>query len=230
MKSSEIRLSVLFWSLLIADCILIVKGLHDYRIYTKTLLIPVLLIGMYIASAETKHQRSKVLATLAFFFCFLGDFFLLGDINKSYFILGLCSFLLAHIFFILFFFRLKKISDKYRLFLFGTSLLVFSYIAFLLFLIWTNISRQDLQVPVAVYAVVLGLMLITAIHTINNKSIKRLAKNYFIPGTILFVLSDSLLALNKFAITLKYGDVFVMITYATAVFILYLGVVRFLKK
>lgn len=230
MKSSEIVLVILFWLLLIADCVLILSGYHDFRIYTKTLLVPILLISIYTTSLETKHRRSKVLANLAFFFCFLGDFFLLSYADKTYFILGLSSFLIAHIFFIIFFYRLKKFSNKYRLFLFGSGVVIFGYVGFLLFLIWPGVTRQNIQIPVAVYAVILGIMLLTAIHTINNKSIKRLAQNYFIPGALLFVVSDSMLALNKFAISFTYGDIIVMTTYAAAIFMLAMGVVKFLKK
>jgi uncharacterized membrane protein YhhN len=230
MKSSEIVLASIFWLLLVTDCILILNGKLDFRIYTKTLLVPVLLISIYSTSLETKHRRSKVLANLAFFFCFLGDFFLLNYADNAYFILGLSSFLIAHIFFIVFFFRLKKFSDKYRFFIFAGSLLIFGYIGFLLFLIWPGVTRQYIQIPVTVYAIVLGMMLLTAVYSINNKSIKRLAKNYFIPGALLFVISDSMLALNKFAISFKYGDIIVMVTYAGAIFMLATGVIKFLKK
>ena len=65
MKGSEFTLIVIFWLLLITDCILIIEGLHEYRIYTKTLLVPVLLIGLYTSSQETKHRRSKMLATVS---------------------------------------------------------------------------------------------------------------------------------------------------------------------
>ena len=181
-------------------------------------------------SLDTKHKKSKVLANLAFFFCFLGDFFLLWDKENTYFILGLTSFLIAHIFFIVFFFRLKKFTDKYRLFLFATATLVFGYIGFLQFLIWQGTTRQNMQIPVIVYGAIIGVMLLTAIHSINNKSLKRLSKNYFIPGAILFVASDSILALNKFSINILYGEVIVMVTYAAAVFMLSMGVIKFLKK
>ena len=230
MKSSEIFLSILFWLILIVDCSLILGGKNEYRIYTKTLLVPILLVNIYTNSLDTKHKKSKVLANLAFFFCFLGDFFLLWDKENTYFILGLTSFLIAHIFFIVFFFRLKKFTDKYRLFLFATATLVFGYIGFLLFLIWQGTTRQNMQIPVIVYGAIIGVMLLTAIHSINNKSLKRLSKNYFIPGAILFVASDSILALNKFSISILHGEVIVMFTYAAAVFMLSMGVVKFLKK
>ena len=230
MKSSEIFLGVLFWIILIVDCILIVSGNYEYRIYTKTLLTPILLVNIYSASLETKHKRSKALANLAFFFCFLGDFLLLWDADNTFFILGISSFLVAHIFFIVFFFRLKKFTDKYRLFLFGAGTIIFGYIGFLLFVTWQGVLRQSMQIPVVVYGIIIGTMLLTALHSINNKSVKRLAKNYFIPGAILFIVSDSILALSKFSLNIQYGELLIMVTYAGAIFMLSSGVVRFLKK
>ena len=223
-------LPVIFWGVLVTDCVLILQGLHDYRMFTKTLLVPVLLIGIYAASQETKHRTSKVIIILAFCFCFLGDFFLLNDGSLVNFIIGLSSFLIAHLFFIYFFLRLKKFSDKYRLFLFANTFFILLYIAALLFACHTGIMRSNLEIPVGLYAFILGLMLLTAIHTINNKSLQKLAKFYFITGAVLFVISDSLLALQKFALDIRYGGVLVMVTYAAAIFMLYLGAVRFLKK
>ena len=231
MKSSEIGLFIFFWVLLIADCILLSNGLHEYRFYTKTLLVPVLLIAIFNASKDTKHRRSRTIGNLAFFFCFLGDLLLLNaDTDSSYFIAGLSSFLVAHLFFIIFFYRLKPFSDKYRLYLFAWSFLIFGYVAFLLFLIWSGVSRQNMEAPVAAYGFILGCMLLTAVNSSNNKSIKRLSVRYFIPGALLFVISDSILALNKFAITTSYGSITVMVTYASAIFVLALGMIRFLKK
>ena len=108
MKSSEIFLSILFWLILIIDCALILGGNNEYRIYTKTLLIPILLINIYTTSLETKHRRSKALANLDFLFCFLGDFFLLWAAEHTYFVLGLSSFLIAHIFFIIYWMNSSK--------------------------------------------------------------------------------------------------------------------------
>lgn len=230
MKGFNFFLAILFGVLVILDCYLINSDLQEYRLYTKTLLVPVLLIIIYNASKDTKHKRSKVLATLAFLFCFLGDLFLLNEQDPYYFIFGLSSFLIAHIFFIIFFYRLKPFKDKYRLYLFSTGVPILSYIMFLLFLIWSNVSRQNLEIPVTAYAIVLGFMLLTATHTFNNKSTKRLSKKYFIPGAIFFVISDSILAINKFSIAIAYAGILVITTYAIAIFLLSIGVAKFLKK
>jgi uncharacterized membrane protein YhhN len=150
--------------------------------------------------------------------------------NSGNFIFGISAFLIAQIFFIVFFYRLKRFTAKYRVFTFITGSFVTLYIMLLLYIIWGNVSLQSLQIPVAVYAVILGCMLVSAINTIKNRSIKRIALNYFIPGAGLFVLSDSILAINKFSHPFYYGSVAVMLTYGAAIFLLGIGIIRFLKK
>jgi uncharacterized membrane protein YhhN len=235
MNSIRFFLFLLFWLALLIDCFLIALNHPEYRIYTKTLLAPLLLLTIYIEARDTKHERSKILVNLAFFFCFIGDFLLIKDAETvdssgGYFVFGIISFLIAQLFFIFFFYRLKRFSAKHRIFIFITGFLVTIYIALLLFLIWRNVSLQSLQIPIVVYAVILGLMIMTAINTIKNKSLKRLASNYFIPGAALFVLSDSILAINKFSHPFYYGAIAAMITYGGAIFLLANGIVRFLKK
>jgi uncharacterized membrane protein YhhN len=231
MTSSRLIISCLFCLALLIDCFFIVTNRADYRIYTKTLLVPLLLLIIYIESRETKHERSKILANLAFLFCFIGDFFLIKDSDASNnFILGLSSFLIAQLFFIFFFYRLKRFTAKHRLFTFLTGSLVAIYISLLLYIIWENVSTQNLQIPVAVYAVILGFMFLSALNTVKNRSIKHIALIYFIPGAALFVVSDSILAINKFSHPLYYGSIAVMLTYGAAIFLLSAGIVRFLKK
>ena len=233
MKNPGVLIGVLFWLALLADCLLIINAQHEYRIFTKTLLVPILLIGVYQESKDTKHTRSKMLLNIALLCCFLGDFFLLFDssTNSGYFIVGLCSFFIAHLFFIAFFYRLKPFSERYRLYNFMTGVIILAYVMVLLFFIWGDVTRLGLQIPVTAYAIVLAFMLLTAFNALNNRSVKRLTKQYFIPGVILFVLSDSVLAFNKFSFfKFNYSGVVVMILYASALFLLTNGVLRFLKK
>lgn len=230
MKKSVYVLFIFFWLALIADCILILNGLDVYRIFTKTLLVPLVLIAIFIESSNTKHTRSKVLVALALFFCFIGDLMLLYDGDATNFIIGLSCFLVAHILFIIFFYRLKPFTVSQGIFILVTGFLILGYVLALLFTVWLNVNRQGLEIPVTLYALVLGCMLLCAMLTIKNKSIKRLAANYFIPGALFFVLSDSVLAINKFFVVLSYGSIIVMVTYASAIFLLANGAIRFLKK
>ena len=230
MKKSLLFLFILYWLVLFTDCFLIINHYNEYRFYTKTLLVPLLLIAVYFSVENTKHKRSGILINIAFFFCFVGDVVTLNDTDAISFVSGLCSFLLAHILFIIFFYRLKRFTAKHRLFIFSAGISILAYISILLFLIRVKVSNQNFGIPVTIYSIVLGIMLLCAINIINNRSLKRLASNYFIPGAVLFVLSDSILAYTKFGSSFLYDGVIVMVTYAAALFFLATGAIRFLKK
>lgn len=231
MNTTRTLVFFLFWIALLADCFLIIIEKNDYRIYTKTLLAPLVLIGIYLEGMNTKHTRSKLIANGAFFFCFLGDIILLKDYIGTNFISGLICFLVAHIFFIVFFYRLKHFTVRHIIFNLITGIAIAAYISVLLLFIWRNVSLQNFELPITVYSIVLGFMVLTAVNTVKNRSTKKLAIKYFIPGTIFFVLSDSLLALNKFyTVLFNYSGVAIMLTYGIAIFLLGNGIIRFLKK
>lgn len=229
MNSSRALIFFLFWMALFIDCFLIFVNKTEYRVYTKPLLIPLLLVAIYVEARNTKHTTSQILINVAFFFCFLGDFTLLNE-DSGRFTLGLLSFLVAHLFLIFFFYRLKPFTKKHVLFVVIISLVVLAYILGLLYFIWNRVSLQSFEIPVVIYAVVLGVMVIMAINTIKNRSIKRIAKFYFIPGAVFFLISDTILALSKFYHNYNYSSVPVMITYGLAIFLLTCGVMRFLEK
>jgi uncharacterized membrane protein YhhN len=230
MNTTRTLIFFLFWIALLTDCFFIITLKTDYRIYTKTLLAPLVLIAIYLEGLNTKHTRSKLIANGAFFFCFLGDIILLKDYIATNFISGLICFLIAHIFFISFFYRLKHFSARHLIFTLITAIAVTVYLTALLFFIWRNVSLQNFELPIVVYSIVLGLMLVSAINTVKNRSVKKLAAKFFIPGAIFFVLSDSLLAINKFYATFNYSEVVIILTYAIAIFLLGNGIIRFLKK
>src|SRR5215831_3206230 len=158
MNTTRALIFFLFWIALLADCFLIITLKTDYRVYTKTLLAPLVLIAIYLEGLNTKHTRSKLIANGAFFFCFLGDIILLKDYVATNFISGLICFLIAHIFFISFFYRLKHFSRRHLVFTLITSIGVAVYIAALLLIVWKNVSSQNFELPIVVYSTVLGFM------------------------------------------------------------------------
>src|SRR5918912_1447097 len=148
MNSYRALIFFLFWMALFIDCFLIFIQKTEYRVYTKPLLIPLLLIAVYIEARNTKHTTSQILFNVAFFFCFLGDFTLLNDEDSGRFTLGLLSFLAAHLFLIFFFYRLKPFTKKHVMFIVIISLVVLAYIFGLFYFIWNSVSVQSFEIPV----------------------------------------------------------------------------------
>jgi uncharacterized membrane protein YhhN len=136
-----------------------------------------------------------------------------------YFIIGLVSFLIAHLFYIVLFSKLQKVNTiKYKRFI----PLVLLYLFGLLYFLWEKLG--GMKIPVIIYALVISTMLLVAIKgyfTWNSKSGKLL-----LIGAVFFVLSDSILAINKFYVPIYLSSFWIMSTYITAQFLIVKGVLN----
>jgi uncharacterized membrane protein YhhN len=86
------------------------------------------------------------------------------------------------------------------------------YYAALLLLLFPHLG--SMKIPVIVYGIVISLMFMLAMHMlfIKNKS----AGRWMMSGALLFVLSDSLLAINKFYQPFELAGAVVILTYGLA--------------
>jgi len=103
MKPLSSVLLILFITDFIADVIVAQTGNESVRYFTKGLLMP-LLFAFFIAEvkgfARGNNLKYVKFIGLALAFSFAGDMFLVSS-NSWNFILGIASFLIAHIFYIL---------------------------------------------------------------------------------------------------------------------------------
>jgi uncharacterized membrane protein YhhN len=207
---------LLFIAVACVQLIAIRFNIPTLRILTKPLLMPVLAFIVYFNGQHTK--RFYIIAGLLF--SFLGDIFLLlEDKYPRFFIYGLASFLATHILYIIFFCRIKLIQTslvKQHPYL---PLLIAIYGAGLIYLL--NPFLGALKVPVILYAVIICGMLLTSIHV--YKSVGTAAGSRYIMGASLFVMSDSLLAVNKFYQSIPSAGLFIMLTYCAAQYFIVRG-------
>jgi uncharacterized membrane protein YhhN len=84
----------------------------------------------------------------------------------------------------------------------------------------------SMKIPVSVYGVVISFMLMLALHMIFSKN-KRSAQ-LLIGGAVFFIVSDSLLAMNKFYSPFDAAGILIMLTYGLAQMLLVLGAVRYI--
>ena len=185
------------------------------------LLLPLLVAWQSITLLKTRFDR---LIAGAFLFSWFGDLLLMmvssawGQ-NVPFFILGLGCFLIAHLFFIAAFWhwkgqRLGLIQQKPWLLV---PFLLFWGI--LMYILWPGLG--ELRIPVTSYSLVIIVMTASA-HNLWNL-LAAPAKHYLSIGTILFVLSDSLIAVNKFASSFAGASFAIMFTYILAQYLIYLG-------
>ena len=137
-------------------------------------------------------------ATAAFVACAAGDAFLLS--KDRYFLHGLAAFLLGHLLFVVDFALRAQSQPPLPL----AALMVLAA-GGVLWRILPSLSGV-LRIAVPVYAFALGAMVVWA------GAVSSLA----MAGAVIFVVSDSVLALNRFARPLQGAEMIVMTTYYAA--------------
>ena len=218
-----------FFAILVCvDCFLVYFEFDSYRFFTKPLLMPTLLVYLLYNTKQTKHKASKMIVFFALLFSWLGDVSLMKSGSDSFFIIGLCLFLVAHIFYIIFFIRLMPFKQKSALLILITSLVITVFMSTFIGFIQDKLG--NLQWPVIIYACVISTMLLAAVNTVSSNKLGKISSRFFIPGAIFFVISDSLLALNKFYLHAIKIDLLVMLTYALAQLLIVFGASKFIKK
>ena len=220
----KINWAFLFTAFFIADLVVVYFGNESLRFVTKTLLMPFLIL-FFISETSVSNSSLKKLIVLALVFSWLGDVLLMFEArNELFFIFGLVAFLIAHVFYILFFEKLilkEGLKKRYWIFL---PVMVY-YVVLVAVL---SPSLEDMKWPVRIYGIVISYMLIKALQTGWIKN--RMAATYMITGAILFVISDTLLALNKFYQPFEYAGIFIMVTYGIAQLMIILGTVRYITS
>jgi uncharacterized membrane protein YhhN len=215
MKQAALWIS-LFWIAVVADLSIIITGNESLRFYAKPLLMPLLMLAL-ISSTPGKLSSIRLIV-IGLFFSFLGDVFLMWD---NYFIPGLICFLLTHVFYIIYFLRL---ASKHGSFVKKNPWLILPLAAYAIGMVWFLFPKLGaLAAPVAIYAAVISTMLASCINL--YKQLIKSAYTYFIAGAFLFVLSDSLLAINKFYQSFSFAGIAIMSTYVLAQYLIVKGVI-----
>jgi uncharacterized membrane protein YhhN len=218
-------LSIIFFAALFVECAAIGFGFESLQFVSKPSLMLILLV--YFTANARSLSRLKYAVMLALFFSWLGDIFLLLEKqNPRLFIFGLGSFLAAHLCYIVYFHQIKtRNSVKTRLKILP-SLAVLIYVLSLFILLAPNLG--NLRLPVAFYTLTLAAMLLASIHAFDFR--KHDFARLCVAGTSLFVLSDSLLAINRFYQPFAFAGIFIMLTYAVAQFLITVGALKNLEK
>ncbi len=212
-----------FAVLSVANLMAVIKSLEWLIFLTKPLLVSSLAIWFYLNSDSASKSYSKAfLAGLGF--SVLGDVLLMFVKNQGelYFMLGLGSFLLAHLCYITAFtffpsFKTGLISLN--------KLAILPFIAVFIFttwLLWNDLGA--LRIQVLFYSFVIMTM---AAFSFNMKNrVKTDVFAMLFCGAILFVASDFVIALTKFKyhdVAPSIGGLIIMVTYLLGQFLLTAG-------
>jgi uncharacterized membrane protein YhhN len=136
-----------------------------------------------------------------------GDVFLM--LPGGYFIPGLASFLIAHLFYIALF-RQSVLWFPSRVALAGALVVGAAMYAW----VWAGLNDPVLKVAVAAYVSVISLMVAQAI---GRATVQRSAASCAVAlGACIFMLSDSLIAINRFVQPLPLASLWVLTSYYVA--------------
>jgi uncharacterized membrane protein YhhN len=175
----------------------------------KGCLVP-LILAVYLSGANT----ILLPIILALVFGWLGDVFLLKISNLLCFRLGLASFLLGHIFYII---TMFTNTQPFHIIVLIISVLVAVCYGIVIFRMVQPSS--DMKIPVIAYEIILLTMAVFALQFFLTHWSKLGA--FVFAGSIFFVASDSMLALATFR--KKALNVPVMFTYIAAQLLIVLG-------
>lgn len=217
----------LFFKIYIAvSCIylfILLSGNESLDLYLKPVLIP--LLGFAVYAYKRFPSRNTLLAALAF--SWIGDVILLfADIAEIYFILGLVSFLISHIIYCTLFNKQDHTQTRNNIvFRIGCGVIAVYLIGMLLVLLPT---LGDLKIPVIVYAFVISTMVLFAFNGFLTWS--KPGNKYVFAGAVIFVLSDSILAMDKFHAPIEKSAFIIMLTYLLAQYLLVDGILKLNPK
>ncbi|KOS61269.1 lysoplasmalogenase [Lysinibacillus agricola] len=173
--------------------------------------IPMLLIIILAATPKNLGiKKYQLLIVIGLVFCMIGDYTL------QWFLFGLTSFLIGHIFYILAFSSTNERQvptwAKIALLVYGASMAV--WIAGTVF----SSGEVVLGFAVIAYISVILTMGWTAIRTGSTLATI---------GALLFIVSDSYLAINKFVMSLSFSHEVIMLTYYSAQILIALSIFQY---
>lgn len=166
------------------------------RLITK----PLPIIGMLVLLKPANNYSKFIFGGLSL--SVIGDVLL--EYNASLFVYGLVAFLLAHIAYIIAFFkRSNKIALLPLIFLMIYGVVIY-------WMLYPGLG--NMAHPVLLYLIVILIMCWRAFAQANFNT----NAIFSVAGSVLFVISDSLFALNKFYVEIQYAVYLIMITYWSA--------------
>jgi uncharacterized membrane protein YhhN len=187
-------------------------------------LIMITLGWHYISSTDGESRNSSVL--VAIFFSCLGDTLLMFvDRSELYFMLGLGAFLIAHVFYIFAYRQHKNAPDAdelqgvhrirlaFPIILAGSGLVVILYP-----------TLGALKIPVLLYAITIVVMVLNALFRFGRTQSASFWMVFI--GAVFFMISDSLIAINRFVTPISSAHLLIMITYIAAQVLIVEGLLR----
>ncbi|WP_231459418.1 MULTISPECIES: lysoplasmalogenase [unclassified Pedobacter] len=199
-----------------------ISGNIPVRNFSKPLIVLTLLVWLFTATNLKGKFHKRIFTGLIF--AMAGDVFLMYQANNSgYFIYGLVAFLLCHIFYIRAFTLDHKSNPNLKnpFFLWAVGALIIFCVG-LFFYLQPHLGAM--QFAVLFYAIIITFMAIMAVN--RYAKVNFLSYKVILYGALFFLLSDSVLAVNKFAFPIPQSGILIMASYMMAQYLIVYGTVE----
>ena len=210
------KFTILFLVIFVAELLAVYYSWRfEWLEYITKPLILLSLMGFILVSTKGISCKFKRLILIALIFSWGGDMFLMFDEQYPLlFIFGLASFLISHLLYIFAFNQSAHPPLNVPL------IKKHPWIIFLLILFGSYVFKKlqpslgEMVVPVIVYLIAILSMFVFALNRwgkVSNQSFL-----WITAGALFFILSDSLLAFDKFLDPIKNAHLVIMATYMFA--------------
>jgi len=174
-----------------------------------------LTLGFYYVSAVAREDRSATLIGAVLLSCAGDTLLMFANDGNAFFMYGLLAFMVSHVLYILTYRQhqneetdnrlrgIHRVRFAFPIVLAGTGLMIVLYPVL-----------GDLKFPVLIYTLVLVFMALSALFRYGRTNTTSFALVF--GGAVLFVISDSILAINKFLEPIRGSVFLIMFTYIVA--------------
>jgi alkenylglycerophosphocholine hydrolase len=202
------------------DWVAVARGWRRVHVVAKPTVIVLLLSWIYFS---TGLQAEMLFFGIGLVFSLAGDVFLLFK-GQGWFVVGLVTFLLALVSYIIGFNLTPPVTDLFSV---VTAILVAVLFARLYRRVAEGLlasGQSRLRLPVLLYTLVLALMLLSAWLTLFRPDWRSVPSLLAASGAALFIASDALLAWNKFVKPGQRGPLPGLVLYQVGQILLITGV------
>lgn len=216
---TEKQFSILFFIIVLIELLSSSTETLQKVHYIAKPAIVISLIFLFLKTSKNLSIPLKKTTVVALVSSLLGDILLMFVAQSAhFFIFGLLAFLFAHIMYILVFLKHRNENRSVYMIL----ILLIAYASGVFYLLQSGLG--EMLIPVVIYMVVILTMGATA-YLRKNKA-NKISYYFVLAGAIFFIISDSILALNKFYHPIAYANLGIMVSYALAQYLIVFGILK----
>jgi hypothetical protein len=216
---SKIKFLAFFSLLLFIDVyIKIYSNNLNYRFLSKPLVL-MSLIAYYYFNKKNKNEKVEQHVLLALLFFLLGDFMILNYLNSFFLVLSMLFFTVGKVFFCL---KFKNKEDFEFSRLLPFSLVIYIFITFIISIVYKNLNGFLIPGLITLF---ISLLMLNLAYLRKGK-FSTLSYVCVLLGCMLFLLVESVNAVNTFNKNLPFPAFLIMLFYGTSMYLIVFGIVN----